>query len=87
MDRAALLQRHGTSAGEFAKITSSMTDLCFDVLVRNSPMCVSIYVLPALYCVYQIERRLIFTSRVSRPNDKGQTVVTTDSRGACQWHM
>ena len=35
VDRAALLQRHGLSAGEFTKITSSMTDLCFDVLVRN----------------------------------------------------
>lgn len=42
VDRAALLQRHGISAGEFAKITSSMTDLCFDVLVRSSPPSVSI---------------------------------------------
>jgi hypothetical protein len=64
VDRAALLQRHGISAGEFAKITSSMTDLCFDILVRNLPMCVSMYVFPALYCVYQIERRPSFTSRV-----------------------
>lgn len=34
VDRASLLQRHCISAGEFANVTSSMADLCFDTLVR-----------------------------------------------------
>ena len=36
VDRTALLKRHGISAGELSKITLSMADLCFDILVRDA---------------------------------------------------
>ncbi len=39
VDRAALLQRHSISQPEFAKVTASMLDLCFDILVRAGSHC------------------------------------------------
>jgi BAFF-R, TALL-1 binding len=83
-----LLKRHGISSGEFAKITSSMADLCFDILVRMCIHCRNFQCAPAHVppCAHDSELSSAhIVSRVSpRQSRRDQTMLTTDSQGACQ---